>query len=255
MYMAHERRQYILRLLEQRGRIHSASLARELRVTDETIRTDLVALQQKGLLKRVHGGAEYVVPIGASPQNDMRADVAMAQLVAQQITSGAVIYADAVPFTRVLAAALADSPCTFITPSPQLALQLAPAALPHTVISTGGILDKDTKLFCGSKAEMVLEQTPPQVAVLRPHSLAPASAAYLQPQQARWAQLAAQLAKQCLVAVPSSAFTAQAPHEVLLPSYSLITEDNIPGSFQGIPAATIPYISAEMLIPEDDFDF
>lgn len=48
MYMAHERRQYILRLLQQRGRIRSAELAQELGVTDETIRIDLVLMQKRG---------------------------------------------------------------------------------------------------------------------------------------------------------------------------------------------------------------
>ena len=62
MYVAQERRAYILRLLQQRGSIRSASLARELGVTDETIRTDLVDLQAQGLLQRVHGGARYTLP-------------------------------------------------------------------------------------------------------------------------------------------------------------------------------------------------
>ncbi|MBR2145626.1 MAG: DeoR/GlpR transcriptional regulator, partial [Akkermansia sp.] len=63
MYVAKERRAYILRLLQQQGSLHSATLARELGVTDETIRTDLVAMQNQGLLKRTHGGAEYILPL------------------------------------------------------------------------------------------------------------------------------------------------------------------------------------------------
>ena len=76
MYVAQERRAYILRLLQQRGSIRSASLARELGVTDETIRTDLVDLQAQGLLQRVHGGARYTLPvegIDASTRPDCQA--------------------------------------------------------------------------------------------------------------------------------------------------------------------------------------
>ena len=255
MYMAHERRQYILRLLEQRGRIRSAALAAELGVTDETIRTDLVAMQQKGLLKRVHGGAEYVVPAATATADDMRADVALARLVAQQIPAGAVIYADACRFTRVLATVLATTPCTFITPAPQLALQLAPAALPHSIICTGGSIDKETRLCHGPAAEQALLHTAPQFAVLQPAALTPTHAAYRHGLHARWAQLATHCAEHTFVVVPSAALYNTAEHALQLPAFSLFTEDNIPPGFDAIPTATIPYISAEMLSADDDFNF
>ncbi len=255
MYMAHERRQYILRLLEQRGRIRSAALARELGVTDETIRTDLVAMQQKGLLKRVHGGAEYIVPTATATADDMRADVTLARLVAQQIPPGATLYADTCRFTRVLATVLADKPCTFITPSPQLALQLAPAALPHTVICTGGTIDKETRLCCGPVAEQTLQLAAPQIAILQPAALTPAHAAYRHPLQTRWAELATHCAKHTFVVVTSSALYNTAESPLLLPAYSLFTEDNLPPGFDNIPTHTIPYISAEMLSADDDFNF
>ena len=256
MYMAHERRQYILRLLEQRGRIRSAALARELGVTDETIRTDLVALQEKGLLKRVHGGAEYTVPAASASQADMRADVAMARMLAEQIQTGSTIYADACRFTRVLATVLANKPCTFITPAPQLALQLAPAGLPHSVICTGGRLDKDTRLFHGQAAEQAMHHAAPQIAILQPAALSPTQAAYHHPIQARWAEIATQCAALSFVVVPAEALYAAAPHACPLPAYTLITEDNIPAEFDAVPALTVPYISADMLSSaDDDFNF
>lgn len=256
MYMAHERRQYILRLLEQRGRIRSAALARELGVTDETIRTDLVALQTKGLLKRVHGGAEYTVPAATAPQAHMRADVAMARLLAPHIPPGSIIYAEACRFTRVLATVLADKPCTFITPSPQLALHLAPAALPHSIIGTGGMLDKDSRLCHGIIAEQTLQGTPPQIAILQPAALTPTSASYHNPVPARWAELATQYATHTFVVAPSANLYANAPFSCTLPAYTLITEDNLPAEFAHVPTLTIPYISADMLSAnDDDFNF
>ena len=41
MYVPHERRARILRLLSERGVLRTADLAEELGVTDETVRTDL----------------------------------------------------------------------------------------------------------------------------------------------------------------------------------------------------------------------
>lgn len=256
MYMAHERRQYILRLLEQRGSIRSAALALELGVTDETIRTDLVALQRKGLLKRVHGGAEYIVPTTtANTATEHGADSALAAIVAKLLPTGSVIYAEACRFTRVLATQLADKPCTFITASPQLALQLAPEALPHTIICTGGTIDKTTRLCCCNNLKTAFSQTALQWAILRPAGLAPKQAFYHYSTQARWAQAAAQAAAHLILCVPANALYTQAEHAVDLPNYQLVTEDNIPGDFADIPTQTIPYISADTIIPDRSYDY
>ena len=50
--------------LEEHGIVHSAELVREMKVSSETVRKDLDALEQSGKLKRVHGGA---VPISQMP--------------------------------------------------------------------------------------------------------------------------------------------------------------------------------------------
>jgi DeoR family fructose operon transcriptional repressor len=56
-----QRQQVILRTLRRQGRVDVADLAEELAVTGETIRKDLIGMEAKGLLVRVHGGA---VPVG-----------------------------------------------------------------------------------------------------------------------------------------------------------------------------------------------
>ncbi|QIG40433.1 DeoR/GlpR transcriptional regulator [Microbacterium sp. 4R-513] len=54
---ATERQAHITRHLAERGRVSVVGLADDLGVTTETIRRDLDALEQQGLLRRVHGGA------------------------------------------------------------------------------------------------------------------------------------------------------------------------------------------------------
>lgn len=256
MYMAHERRQYILRLLESRGSIRSATLASELGVTDETIRTDLVALQKMGLLKRVHGGAEYTVPTGANaPTAEKRADVAMAKLLAAHIRQGSRIYAEPCAFTRILAQVLQDKHCTFLTCSAQQVLHLAPKALPHEIICCGGTLDKETKLFREDVANVFFNAHPPDFAILRPPALKKHQAAYHSTLQAQWAKAAATIAEKCIVVVPSAHLWTEADYGIALPSYHLITEDNIPADFQGISLQTIPYISADLFANDDEFVF
>ena len=62
--LAQQRYKTILDLLEEHGIVHSADLVREMKVSSETVRKDLDALEQSGKLKRVHGGA---VPISRMP--------------------------------------------------------------------------------------------------------------------------------------------------------------------------------------------
>lgn len=255
--MAHERRQYILRLLEQRGSIRSAALAAELGVTDETIRTDLVALQKKGLLKRIHGGAEYIVPgTTAAPADlEIRADVAMAKIVAAHISKGSRIYADPCPFSRILAQELENKPCTFLTSSPQFCLHLAPKALPHEVICYGGMLDKESRLIMANDADDFFERNYPDFAVLRPPALRNTSCSYHSLTMSIWAQKAAQKARKCIIAVPSLNLSAEARFCIPLPDFHLITEDNLPPQFTVSSIQTIPHISPDLFVSEDHFVF
>lgn len=52
-----ERHQYILNRIGKDSRIYITTLSTELGVSDDTLRRDLVELEQKGFLTKVHGGA------------------------------------------------------------------------------------------------------------------------------------------------------------------------------------------------------
>ena len=64
---APERHQQILDTALSRGRVEVAGLARELSVAPETVRRDLTALERRGVLRRVHGGAIAVERLGIEP--------------------------------------------------------------------------------------------------------------------------------------------------------------------------------------------
>ena len=52
-----ERRQAILRELEEKGKVRVADLSKELGCSEVTIRNDIKSMSAEGLLKRTHGGA------------------------------------------------------------------------------------------------------------------------------------------------------------------------------------------------------
>lgn len=111
---AEERQQAMVRAVSAVGRLSVAELAQQYDVTTETVRRDLSALENAGLLRRVHGGA---VPAGTlnsiesalserdaaqAAEKDRIARAALAQLPAE----GASILIDAGTTTERLAAIL-----------------------------------------------------------------------------------------------------------------------------------------------------
>lgn len=76
---APERHQRILQTARSRGRVEVAELARDLAVTPETVRRDLTALERRGVVRRVHGGAIPVERLGFEPAVADRETVSAAQ--------------------------------------------------------------------------------------------------------------------------------------------------------------------------------
>ena len=52
-----ERREFIIKELEENHAVKILDLSKRLKVTRETIRKDLYLLEKKGLIKKIHGGA------------------------------------------------------------------------------------------------------------------------------------------------------------------------------------------------------
>ncbi|MET9545692.1 DeoR/GlpR family DNA-binding transcription regulator [Streptomyces sp. NPDC006627] len=129
---APERQQEILRLARDGGRVDVLSLAEEFKVTAETIRRDLKALDRAGLVRRVHGGA---IPAGrldfepdlaeregtAADEKDRIARAALAELPAE----GSVILDAGSTVARLAAALPLESTLTVVTHSLPTAARLA----------------------------------------------------------------------------------------------------------------------------------
>ena len=254
MYVPHERRALILRLLEQRGYLRSAELALELGVTDETIRTDLIALHEQRLLTRVHGGARFIPPTGGA-EDATRLDCQLIEHTLRRLSPGCVVYLDAGAFASALLGKLGAFPCTILTPSPRMLMQLAAKALPQRGIIPEGELDKESQLITAANAATFFGRHRPDIAVLCPPCLpAPGQIAYRTPARAAWAEAAALAARRTIIATPAHAFYTQAAHSVPCTPHLLITEDNLPPGYESIPTELLPYLSpADLRQAEDSF--
>ena len=154
--LARQRHDKILKLLETRGRVHTAELVDLMDVSSETIRKDLELLDSQGKLTRVHGGAVPLsredqknglagyVPLKTRSGQNLEQKAAIARRAVQMVEEGQSVALDYGSTSQIMAMALRDSfsQLTVITNSIQNALLLAdnPGI---TVILLGGILNRD----------------------------------------------------------------------------------------------------------------
>ena len=171
---AEERQEVLAAQIARDGRVSVSQAAEQFGVTTETIRRDLAALEERGLVRRVHGGAvpataRTTVEVAvaerdqaAGPQKDRIADAALA-LVPHD---GGSIVLDAGTTTSRLAAKLPiDAPLTVITNAVPVAAQVV--ALPGAeLILLGGRVRARTGAAVGRAAESALGDLRADVAFL-----------------------------------------------------------------------------------------
>ena len=98
-----ERREAILKIVNEKGAVSVAELTRVLGVSESTIRRDLLELSRGGGLNKVHGGAtlnkkQYIMKEDAvSDKRDKNADEKhrIAKYAASQISDSDFVYLDA----------------------------------------------------------------------------------------------------------------------------------------------------------------
>jgi DeoR/GlpR family transcriptional regulator of sugar metabolism len=125
-----ERHALILQQLNTEGRVLAAVLARELDVTEDTIRRDLRDLAAAGLCQKVYGGAVRMpaAPEGGTLTQRMERQQSdksrLAAAAAMLIQPGAVIFLDAGSSNLAIAEALPPVTLTVLTNAPSIAARL-----------------------------------------------------------------------------------------------------------------------------------
>lgn len=151
----------IIEKLESDGTVTVADLVREFDVSEMTIRRDLDTLENRGLLRRVHGGAvsqrgrSYEPPFMSRATENTDAKKRIGQAAAATIQNGDSITLDVGTTTLELARNLhTKQDLTVITPS----LQIANELINHPgirLILTGGILRTGEFSMVGHLAERI----------------------------------------------------------------------------------------------------
>ncbi len=148
-----ERRQAILNLIDETGRVSVAGLRQRFGVSEVTIRTDLQALSGEGLVVRTHGGAVPApkkgeglreLSLAVRRQKQRLEKSRIAQKAASLVNNGQAIILDTSSTALAIAAHLKDRrELTILTNSLMIAVAMldAPGV---TVIMPGGRMRRDS---------------------------------------------------------------------------------------------------------------
>jgi len=161
--LAIERKNMILRMLQEEKKVIVADLSKKFEVTEETIRRDLEKLEAQGLAQKTYGGAI----LNENPNADLsytirqKANVdkkrAIARKVAELIENGDHIMLDASSTAVFIAKELKSKKnLTIITTSIEILLELVDVS-GWRVMGTGGTMKEGNLSFIGPNSEQMLE--------------------------------------------------------------------------------------------------
>jgi DeoR family transcriptional regulator, aga operon transcriptional repressor len=159
-----ERRQHILSLIENEGRVLVGELSRSLGISQITIRKDLEHLQSRGLLHRTHGGALpaqssalFDPTLQEKEQQHSQEKQRIAVAAAAMVEEGQCVILDSGTTTSAIAHELKKfTDLTIITNAVNIATDLTSSNL--EVILIGGSLRKNSFSLVGPLAEDTLEE-------------------------------------------------------------------------------------------------
>ena len=161
--LAAERRNEILSILKEEGRVIVADLSKKYDVTEETIRRDLEKLENDGYAERTYGGAvlrgseKDEVPFLMRKRENVEAKMRIATSLSQMINDGDRIMLDASTTALFVAKQIRDKKnITVITNSIEILLELSD--MPDwKVLSTGGSLKGRALSLLGYQAERMVD--------------------------------------------------------------------------------------------------
>ncbi|SAK79854.1 alkaline phosphatase [Caballeronia glebae] len=174
-----DRHQRIRALLSMLGRVSNERIMAELCVSRETVRRDLLDLEEAGALRRVHGGAVPSgdeAPITERARANVRAKAAIARAAIGIVHDGQTVFVDAGTTTAILADELAKlANLTIVTNSVDVALRLRGASEPgervramNEVILLGGMLSERAAATTGATTVLDIRRYRADLAMLSP---------------------------------------------------------------------------------------
>ena len=161
----YERRQSLLDILRKQPGLRVPELALTLDVSEGTVRNDLNALEEQGVLMRVHGGAVLNqqdqfqnISFVRRYQQNAAAKLAIAREAAVLVNDGDSILMDASTTAYYFAKALSERKrLRVMTNGFEVARELAQNAT-NTVVLLGGVVNNESSSVTGLLSEHIIEE-------------------------------------------------------------------------------------------------
>ncbi len=156
-----ERHEKILEQLDKSKIIKVSELSKLLEVTEKTIRGDLELLEQRGFLKRIHGGAVIadgegrMLPIAERQSGYSDVKLAIAKEAVKLIKPNETILMDGGSTTSAIAELLGDFPITVITNDIKIAHVLLKKPMIQLMVLGGTRIDNSSSLMGAQATEML----------------------------------------------------------------------------------------------------
>jgi DeoR family transcriptional regulator, fructose operon transcriptional repressor len=169
--LAETRRQKLFELITRQGYATLDELARELAVSESTIRRDLESLDVAGSIKRTHGGAVYTGEVRSMPPFDERTATAVAEkraigaAAAALLEDGDTVLLDGGTTTLEVARALIGRRLQVVTNSLPIA-QLLASSQQIDLILLGGYVYPRTGVALGPLAIGTMQKIRVRTAIL-----------------------------------------------------------------------------------------
>ena len=159
----YERRQSLIQILQRQAGTRVPELAKALGVSKGTIPNDLKALEEEGLLTRVHGGAvlrrqpsQFDSSFGVRFQEHAESKLAIARAAAELVEDGASIILDASTTIYYLAQQLAHCHRLRVVTNGVEVARLLARDPTNTVVLIGGILNPEGSSVSGLFSEQII---------------------------------------------------------------------------------------------------
>ncbi|WP_257345894.1 DeoR/GlpR family DNA-binding transcription regulator [Pseudalkalibacillus decolorationis] len=157
-----ERQEKILQYVKEDKTVKVSDLSELFCVTEKTIRKDLIFLEGKGYLKRIHGGAVLpqhggIYPIAERQSKHITEKQSIAQKALTSIEIEDTVFLDGGSTILELAKILGEFPVTVITNDINIANALSKKELVHLVV-LGGTRIADTSSLYGALVSEALDQ-------------------------------------------------------------------------------------------------
>lgn len=162
--LAENRQQLILERVRVKGRIEVCGLAKELDVTEVTIRRDLVLLEKSGLIKKTYGGAvlasppEMNVSVRYRQTRNLAAKRIVGKLAAELIKDSDIIYLEAGSTCYEIIPYLSQRKNVTVIVNSLYLMSRLHELTQHRIILTGGQYRPDRMDMVGPTAETAIAQ-------------------------------------------------------------------------------------------------